>query len=100
MHPIILSHLAQNDLGIGPEDHDGMIANLRAQGINDIKSLSLSGNFEAESSVSTAAAVENNVIKSVFPAVEGGAAKPTPVASKDPRTMQQNALKSSITFWI
>ena len=97
MHQIIVAHWVQNDLGIGPEDKDVMMANLVAQGINDIKSLSLSGNFEAESSVSNAA-IEDKVIKSVFPAVEGGAARPTPASSKDPRTMQQNALKSSITF--
>ena len=77
-----------------------MIANLLAQGINDIQSLSLSGSCDVESTPAVAVKQPSPELKpqTVFPAVEQIPARPVNPQPQNARTMQQNALKSSITF--
>ena len=77
-----------------------MIANLVAQGIHDIQSLSLSGSCEVESAPAAGVKEETPepTTRTVFAAVEQSPARPANTPGQNARTLQQNALKSSITF--
>ena len=77
-----------------------MIANLVAQGISDIQSLSLSGSCDVESAPVAAVKEEAQepTARTVFATVEQSPVRPAIPQGTTARTMQQNALKSSITF--